>query len=646
MNKRAILGILIIAVANTLQAELVRVTPMPPIGPGGEIAIDVNSDGTREFTYSGGVIIPLGGSSGGGVFRISLSPNFGVSVAGTGSSPVGLAAGEVIGPQLRSELQWVPRRFSFDIGSRLFNIGYGSPGPWHGLLGDVTKPYVGFQFPLEDGMHYGWIRFGNFIGRDGYYFSDSYIIEWAYETEPDTLVTILSPPNSSDSFAEATELAGTHFKLWSDNSTATSEPGDPVLEPAGIGSTLWWKWTAPADGDLWLASRTGPFETVFGVFEGSSIEELNLIGSSSAGCVNGVLGLVRDVQVPVVSGHEYFIMLDTRSIGGEVEAVGEIHLEGIFSTVRITRPGEGSRNYAGQALWLSVTTSVWDGVIDRLLIEANGRHIAEAAPGASGAVWFDPPPGPHEVYAVCHGADGVIRRSPARTIHVRPQHDDFRWAPYFGQLPRVERASNYHCSHQEGEPLPPRGTEANSAWWKWVAPNDGILALDIPDGNGEMSIAVYLGYGPWETNEVAVGSNPSSPLSPDRNLNHLQGAVRAGQLYSIAVRSMKKTVGSWVPTGPCDEPFIPGRDFTLRMDFIHGEVGQLLVKRYDDELMASFAAQPGREFVVESSSDLDVWEERAGGVATGVTQLLSLQIDPDTPTQFFRLKLKADAEIP
>jgi hypothetical protein len=182
-------------------------------------------------------------------------------------------------------------------------------------------------------------------------------------------------------------------------------------------------------------------------------------------------------------------------------------------------------------------------------------------------------------------------------------------------------------------------TEQNSVWWRWTASTTGVVTLDVPDGGGTMNVTIYRSAGRLVSNLVEVATNPVNPAAPNLRLNHVQFAVGQGEIYAIAVRSVRSDTGSWLPPLPWDLPVIPGREFTLRMDFVPQAVGPLLVKQVGPMMMASFAAVPGRSFSLDRSLDLQSWVAVNEGVTTGVTQLMAIPIEPSVGSQFFRIHL-------
>jgi hypothetical protein len=87
-----------------------------------------------------------------------------------------------------------------------------------------------------------------------------------FETTAPFTLRFGGPPN--DWLAGAIILSGTSATGSADSAGAGTEPGEP-----GYGFTvetprasLWWKWTAPAAGSVWIDTRGSEFDTVLTVF--------------------------------------------------------------------------------------------------------------------------------------------------------------------------------------------------------------------------------------------------------------------------------------------------------------------------------------------------------------------------------------------
>jgi hypothetical protein len=91
------------------------------------------------------------------------------------------------------------------------------------------------------------------------------------------------PPN--DEFENAISLSGLSDKDAGFNSGATSEPGEPNHAGKASGQSLWWRWTAPADGSVQVDTCDSfPFptdiDTVLAVYTGDAVSALSAVASN------------------------------------------------------------------------------------------------------------------------------------------------------------------------------------------------------------------------------------------------------------------------------------------------------------------------------------------------------------------------------
>jgi Ca2+-binding RTX toxin-like protein len=84
-----------------------------------------------------------------------------------------------------------------------------------------------------------------------------------------------TPPN--DNFADAQVLPSTSSgKVTGDLRGATREPGEPARF-FDLPATIWYSWTAPADGTYKFDTVGSNFDTLLAVYEGSSLDTLDLV---------------------------------------------------------------------------------------------------------------------------------------------------------------------------------------------------------------------------------------------------------------------------------------------------------------------------------------------------------------------------------
>src|SRR5262245_66073250 len=68
-------------------------------------------------------------------------------------------------------------------------------------------------------------------------------------------------PSGADLFSEAAVLGGTSATDTGSNVGATAESGEQPLLPGLIVHSVWWQWTAPADGPVEVNTFGSDFDT-------------------------------------------------------------------------------------------------------------------------------------------------------------------------------------------------------------------------------------------------------------------------------------------------------------------------------------------------------------------------------------------------
>jgi hypothetical protein len=86
-----------------------------------------------------------------------------------------------------------------------------------------------------------------------------------------------TPTATNDMFAARATLVGTNINFAATNGGASTEPGEPPLAPGGSGRTLWWSWTAPDNGNVYLWAEGVHGAVMVETFTGDSLDTLQPI---------------------------------------------------------------------------------------------------------------------------------------------------------------------------------------------------------------------------------------------------------------------------------------------------------------------------------------------------------------------------------
>ena len=112
-------------------------------------------------------------------------------------------------------------------------------------------------------------------------------VDWAYVTNAAAQGKVLnvyaiwkkgSSGPSNDNFSNATVLSGTSGSATGTNAGATLEANEPIVKAyAYAAHSVWWTWTAPNSGTVAFSTSGSSFDTVMGVYTGSSVAGLSAV---------------------------------------------------------------------------------------------------------------------------------------------------------------------------------------------------------------------------------------------------------------------------------------------------------------------------------------------------------------------------------
>jgi hypothetical protein len=133
----------------------------------------------------------------------------------------------------------------------------------------------------------------------------------------DTFVAVLLivPPAAAaapvnDLFANAIQLTGASVVTNGSNVGATKEPGEPDHAGDAGGKSVWWLWTAPFTGSVFIHTTGSSFDTLLGVYVGSSLSALKLITANDQDPLDPLGGDTSRVKFNAIAETVYAIAVD------------------------------------------------------------------------------------------------------------------------------------------------------------------------------------------------------------------------------------------------------------------------------------------------------------------------------------------------
>lgn len=128
-----------------------------------------------------------------------------------------------------------------------------------------------------------------------------------------TALHVGSVPANND-FAKATALSGNSIQTTGSTLNGSRESGEPLAVTNAAGSSVWYKWTAPASGRFSLAAFAVEIDTIAAVYTGASVGSLKKIASNDNNQDSGNTDAL--VSFTATKGTLYHIQIDHYSYSG------------------------------------------------------------------------------------------------------------------------------------------------------------------------------------------------------------------------------------------------------------------------------------------------------------------------------------------
>ncbi len=110
----------------------------------------------------------------------------------------------------------------------------------------------------------------------------------------------------NNNLSAAVALTGQSGSVYGYNIDANKEPGEPAHAGNNGGRSVWWTWTPPLTGAVTLSTLGSDFDTLLGVYTGSSVSSLSLVAQNN----NNPPGATSAVSFTAAAGTTYRIAVD------------------------------------------------------------------------------------------------------------------------------------------------------------------------------------------------------------------------------------------------------------------------------------------------------------------------------------------------
>ncbi|MFM7819061.1 MAG: putative Ig domain-containing protein, partial [Verrucomicrobiota bacterium] len=227
-------------------------------------------------------------------------------------------------------------------------------------------------------------------------------------------LNITAPP-ANDLFANRTAVAGGSWQQAGSNLYATKETAEPNHANNAGGQSVWWTWTAPANGPVVLHTSGSAFDTLLAVYTGSAANSLTMVASND----DSASGTTSWLSFTASAGATYQIAVDGKNTGGSV-ANGSITLSLSQSSSPVLTPVSNITTDEGQLLGLTLTATDADTATQDLTFSLVSGPSGMSVTGAGRLTWLpSEAQGPGSYSVTVAVSDGVSSATGSFIVTVR-----------------------------------------------------------------------------------------------------------------------------------------------------------------------------------------------------------------------------------
>gem|GEM_PF-3577643 len=460
---------------------------------------------------------------------------------------------------------------------------------------------------------------------------------------------------ANDNFVNAQAISGNSGKVTGTNVNATKETGEPSHSPdnnAG-GASVWYRWTAPANGKVTFTTAGSNFDTVLAVYTGSSVGALTRVGTANDDVSSTVH--TSSVTISVAGGTVYRIAVD--GYKEPIVDMGSVVLNWTFTATAPTSPlnnnfaaaqvlsgnsgsvrgtnGNATKetgeinhagNLGGKSVWYRWTApangkvtfstvgsnfntllGVYTGTaVNALKFVASNNDVSSTNKASSvtfnvvaGTIYRIAVDGFNSTTTMANAASGNIILNWIFTVAAptAPANNNFANAQVLSGKAGKVTGTSVNATKETGEPTNPLNAGGKSVWYRWTAPANGTATFNTLGSNFDTIMAVYTGsslnaLALIDKNDDAAGQTSSVTIK-----------VVAGKIYQIAVDGFNATI---VPTNAASGSIVLNWSFTpsatltasnnsaVRLSTAGAEAATGLIHlRFSGAIDATIAADPG-----------------------------------------------------
>ncbi|MFM1768427.1 MAG: hypothetical protein RJA22_956 [Verrucomicrobiota bacterium] len=398
-----------------------------------------------------------------------------------------------------------------------------------------------------------------------------------------------APPN--DNFDNAIAITGSLGSITGDSLSATKEAGEPAHGEDTGGNSVWYAWTAPADGMVTF-NNFGPWwDSLLGVYTGTNLNSLTLVGQNDD-IIGGLIQISR-VSFLATSGTVYRIAVDgfaadygpfslnwdqavgaltndlvsqAATLEGRSGSVTNSNANAVWETVEPAPNIVGTTLFGltlgGKSLWYKWTAnSIRPVTFDTLGTAINTSLVlATVTNGIPTVIAYSDDISSNNVpvsaqsritlsnvvvgttyYIQVDGAFyGIPRQAPNGNIVLNysqpggiPTNDNYAGAIVLSGNSGLTNGNTIDATVEPSEPEHAAISPSSSVWYRWTAPSTGWVTFDtLTNATADTVLAVYTGNSLDSLVEVVSNDDASPGIVAQSRATFL---ATQGTTYSIVV---------------------------------------------------------------------------------------------------------------
>jgi hypothetical protein len=365
-----------------------------------------------------------------------------------------------------------------------------------------------------------------------------------------------TPIGTNDNFAGRFLLDGTNIDFTANNHGASTQPGEPPLAFGGSGHTLWWSWTAPAAGNVYVRSFAGPGTSQIQVFEGDSLNILQLLpgGGAEAALFRAISNHVYQIRFDSISPvaapmNLTFVQAPTNDDFVDAATLSGTEIS-LPATLRGSSPEPGDPIF-GPDVWYSWTPPQ-SGSMIVAVTEAADYYSVRAFTGDQLTNLVRVGSANHHDSVFFNALAGTTYHFAVSALvqNDSPDQGFFRLLLFPGSVPANDNfanaatltgtnsqiiATNWAASLESGDPPIINWFHLQrTLWYRWQAPASGLLLLTNAGSTVHPVIGTYLGT---NLNALSIIGDVETPVRSQETINVLvDGDFGAGGVLRLGLQ--------------------------------------------------------------------------------------------------------------